>query len=134
MRKLVSLIAVAALAGGLALVVAAPAGASAAAKTSRFCKQLNKFDTSGLGNPTSEQSAQKYVKQLKKLEKSAKGSTKDAIGELVDAYERLADGDSAQDVFGNSDFANAAATFGLAIVKCGLSSIPDITLPDLPGS
>lgn len=130
MRKLVSIVAVVGLAGGIALTVAAPAGASAPAKTSKFCKQVKKFDTSGLGNPTSEKNAQKYANQLKKLEKSAKGSTKDAINELIDAYEQLADGDSPQDVFANSDFIKAAGTFGLAIVKCGLSDLPDITLPD----
>lgn len=134
MRKLVSLIAVAGLAGGLALAVVGPAGASVGAKTSKFCKQLNKFDTSGLGNPTSEKNAKKYARQLKKLERSAKGKTKEALGELGDAYESLADGDSPQEVFANTDFAKAAATFGLAAIKCGLASIPDITLPDLPGS
>jgi hypothetical protein len=129
MRKLAALLVVAGLAGGATFAVVAPAGASVGTKTSKFCKAVKNFDSTGLGNPTSEEDSEAYVKQLKKLGKAAKGKTKKAIGDLVDAYEELADGEDYQDVI-DGNFAAAAATLGLAIVKCGIASIPDITLPD----
>ena len=130
MRRALSLVVATVMVSGLALVVAAPAGASrdAGDKKSRFCKALGRFDTGELGNPTSESGAAKTAKELRKLRRAARGDTKDAINEIIDAYEQVADGESARKAFANSDFISAAGTFAVASAKC--IDIPDITLPD----
>jgi hypothetical protein len=135
MRKVVSSLAAAALAAGLMLAVAAPAGASVPAKTSPFCKALKNFDAGSLGNPTTEKGASKSLKQLKKLQAAAKGDVKKALAKVVAAYQKVADGESARDAFANSAFGKALVTFGLAAGKCVVSDLPNITLPDidLPG-
>src|SRR5262245_37433484 len=130
MREALSLVVAAVMVAGLALVAAAPAGASRdeGGKKSRFCRALGNFDTGELGNPTSEKGAAKTVKELKKLRRAARGDTKDAINEIIDAYEQVADGESARKAFANGDFISAAGTFALASAKC--IDLPDITLPD----
>lgn len=131
MRKVVSPLAAAALAAGLMLAVAAPAGASVPAKTSPFCKAVKNFDANSLGNPTSEKGASKSLKQLKKLQAAAKGDLKKAMSKVVGAYQKVADGASAKDAFANSAFIKAAGTFALAAGKCFLNDLPN-SLPSLP--
>jgi hypothetical protein len=132
MRRTLSLVIATVIVSGLALAAAAPAGASrdAGEKTSRFCKALSKFDTGELGNPTSEAGAEKTAKELKKVRRAARGDTKDAINEIIDAYEQVADGESAREAFANRDFISAAGTFAVASAKCININLPDITLPD----
>lgn len=134
MRKVVSSLVAAALAAGLLLVVAAPAGASVPAKTSTFCKAVKNFDVTSLGNPTTEKGAAKGLKQLKKLQVAAKGNVKKALTQIIDAYKKVGDGGSAK-AFANGAFVKAAATFALAASKCIIGNLPDITLPriNLPG-
>ena len=95
MRRALSLVVATVMVAGFALVAAAPAGASreAGEKKSRFCKALAKFDTGELGNPTTESGAAKTAKELKKVRRAARGDTKDALDEIIDAYEQVADGD-----------------------------------------
>jgi hypothetical protein len=128
MRKVVSSLAAAALAAGLLMVVAAPAGASVPAKTTPFCKALKSFDVTSLGNPTTEKGAAKGLKQLKKLQAAAKGDVKNALTKIVNAYQKVADGGSVK-ALANSTFVKAAGTFALAATKCVL---PKINLPSLP--
>lgn len=130
MRKAATLLVTTVLVAGLGLVAASPAGAGDK-KTSRYCKALSNFDTGEIGNPTTEEGASKTVKQLKKLRRAARGKTKAALGEVIDAYDEVADGESAREAFANSDFIKAAATFGLSAVKCVGQNLPDITLPDI---
>jgi hypothetical protein len=132
MRRALSLVVATVTVAGFALGAAAPAGASrdAGEKKSRFCRALGRFDTGELGNPTSEAGAEKTVKQMKKLRRAARGDTKDAIDEIIDAYEQVADGKSARKAFANTDFVSAAGTFAVATVKCIGANLPDITLPD----
>jgi hypothetical protein len=129
MRKAAALLVTTVLAG-VGLVAASPAGAGDK-KQSRFCKALSNFDTTGIGSPTTESGAEKITKQLKKIRRAAGGKTKAALGEIIDAYEEVADGESPVEVFANRDFALAAGRFGLAAVKCVGEGLPDITLPDV---
>jgi len=131
MRRIVSLLVVACLTLGAVLFVAVPAGASVGAKTSPLCKALKSFDTGDVGNPTTPKGARKSLKGLKKLEAAAKGKTKAALSEIVDAYEQLADGKSARSVFTDGDVIKALGTFAVAAAKCFASDLPDITLPDI---
>jgi len=131
MRKFASLLVVAGLAAGLILVVAAPSGASVPAKTSKFCKAVKNFDTADIGNPTSEKGAAKSLKGLKKLQNAATGNVKKAMNTIVDAYEQVADGDSAGDAFAKKKVIKAFATFAIATGKCFVNDLPNITLPDI---
>jgi hypothetical protein len=131
MRKAAALLVTTTMVAGLALVAAGPAGASVSAKTSKFCKAVKKTNYGDLGNPTSEKDAAKTEKQLTRLAKSASGKTKEAVETLRDAYGEIADGESAKDVFADGDVIVALGTFGLAVGKCALSDLPDITLPDI---
>ena len=131
MRKVATWLVVAGLTVGTGLVAIAPAGASVGTKTSPFCRQLKRVDTSDLGNPTSKKGARKALVELRKLERVAKGKTKDALGEIVGAYEQLADGARARDVFTDGDVISALGTFALAAGKCFAGDLPDITLPDI---
>jgi hypothetical protein len=131
MRKILSLLVVGGLSAGLVLVAAAPSGASVGAKTTPFCKAVKNFDASKLGNPTSESGARKSLKQLKKLQKAAEGNTKKAMKTIVAAYQKVADGESATKAFANTKVLKALTTFGVAATKCAVSSLPDITLPDV---
>jgi len=132
MRKVVSSLAAAALAAGLLLAVAAPAGASVPAKTSAFCKAVKNFDVTSLGNPTTEKGAAKGLKQLKKLQVAAKGNVKKALTQIIAAYNKVADGGSVK-AFANGTFVKAAATLAVAITKCVVGgNLPNITLPKLP--
>lgn len=128
MRKVVSSLAAAALAAGLLMVVAAPAGASVPAKTTPFCKALKNFDASSLGNPTSERGASKNLKQLKKLQAAAKGDLRKSMTRIVNTYQKFADGESAR-VLANGTFVKALGAFALAASRCVL---PNINLPSLP--
>ncbi len=132
MRKAAALLVTTAMVAGLGLVAAAPAGAGDK-KQSKYCKALSKskLDSGSIGDSTSEKGAAKMVKQLEKLEKAASGKTKAAIGEMIDAYEEVADGEDPKDAFANSDFIEAAATFGISTIKCIGTELPDITLPDI---
>jgi hypothetical protein len=106
------------------------AGASVPS-ASRFCNAVKNIDTDEIGNPTSESGAATTAKQLKKVRRAAKGNTKKALTTLIDAYEDVADGESAREAFGNTEFAKALGTFGLAAGKCILSDLPDITIPSI---
>ncbi len=132
MRRTLSLVVATVMVAGIALVAAAPAGASreAGEKKSRFCNALSKFDTGELGNPTTESGAAKTAKELKKVRRAARGDTKDALDEIIDAYEQVADGASARKAFANGDFISAAGTFAVESAKCIDINLPDITLPD----
>jgi len=130
MRKAAALLVTTVLVAGVGLVAASPAGAGEK-KQSKFCKALSNFDTTGVGSPTSESGAKKTAKQLKKIRRAASGKTKAALGEIIDAYEEIADGEGPVEVFANRDFALAAGRFGLAAVKCFGENLPDITLPDI---
>ena len=130
MRKAAALLVTTVLIAGVGLVAASPTGAGDR-KQNRFCKALSNFDTGEIGNPTTEEGASTTVKQLKKVRRAASGKTKAALGEIVDAYEEVADGESAREAFANSDFVKAAATFGISAVKCIGTKLPDITLPDI---
>jgi hypothetical protein len=134
MRKTAALFVTTVLVAGLGLAVAAPAGAgtsSGSGKTNKFCKAVKKTDYSEIGNPLSRKNAAKVERQLNRLSRSASGSTKDAIETLADAYSELADGKKARDVFTDGDVISALGTFGVAVGKCALSNLPDITLPDI---
>jgi len=130
MRRITSLLVAVAVSGALVLV-AAPAGASVAAKPTAFCKTVKNFDTGNLGNPTTAKGAKKSLVWLKKLQKAAKGDTKKAMTTLVAAYQKVANGDSARDAFANTKFVKALGTFGIAAAKCVVTDLPDITLPDI---
>jgi hypothetical protein len=130
MRRIAASLVVASLTIGSGLVTVAPAGASGT-KTSRFCRQLKRIDTGDIGNPTSKKGARKALVELRRLERVAKGKTKNALGELVGAYEELADGARARDVFTDGDVISALGTFALAAGKCFAGDLPDITLPDI---
>jgi hypothetical protein len=130
MRKLAVLtVATFVMLGGIGAAVGT-AGASVPT-ASKFCKALKNIDTDEIGNPTSESGAATTAKQLKRVQKAAKGNLKKQIGVLVAAYEDVADGESAREAFGNTEFAKALGTFGLAAGKCVLSDLPDITIPSL---
>jgi hypothetical protein len=134
MRRIVSLLVVAGLTAGAVLAAAAPSGASVGAKTSRFCKELKSVDTGNIGNPTTKKGARKTLKSLRTLERAAKGKTKQAMHQIVDAYEHVADGDSPREVFTDGDLIRALGTFALAAGKClasDLPDLPDISLPDI---
>lgn len=123
MRKLASLIAVAALAAGLVLAAAGPSAASVGTKTTRFCRAVKSFDTDDIGNPTSESGAAKSLKGLRRLERVATKNLKRSMGTIVDAYEQVADGKSARKAFADRDFVKAFGTFVLATGKCLVDDI-----------
>jgi hypothetical protein len=129
MRKAAALFVATGLVLGLGLA-AAPAGAGEKKQT-RYCKALSNFDTSEIGDPTTEKGAEKTVKQLKKLRRAARGKTRAALGDIIDAYNEVADGESPREAFANSEFISAAGTFGISAIKCVGTSLPDITLPDI---
>jgi hypothetical protein len=129
MRKAAALFVATGLVVGLGLA-AAPAGAGEKKQT-RYCKALSNFDTSEIGDPTTEEGAEKTLKQLKKLRRAAKGKTRAALGDIIDAYNEVADGESLREAFANSEFISAAGTFGISAIKCVGTSLPDITLPDI---
>jgi hypothetical protein len=129
MRKAAALFVATGLVVGLGLA-AAPAGAGEKKQT-RYCKALSDFDTSEIGDPTTEEGAEKTLKQLKKLRRAAKGKTRAALGDIIDAYNEVADGESPREAFANSEFISAAGTFGISAIKCVGTSLPDITLPDI---
>lgn len=133
MRKTAALLVTTVLVAGLGLVAAPPAGAGSSGdgKSSKFCKAVKKIDYSKIGNPLSPKNAKKVEKQLNRLAKSASGNTQDAVETLRDAYGELADGERARDVLADGDVISALGTFGLAVGKCALSNLPDITLPDI---
>ncbi|HEY8216251.1 MAG TPA: hypothetical protein VIH82_03895 [Acidimicrobiia bacterium] len=131
MRRITSLLLVAVLSAGALLLTATPSGASVAAKTSKFCKELKNVDSSNIGNPTSKKGARKALRELRRLEGAATGNTKTALHTIVDAYERIADGESASRVFTRGGVIKALGTFALAAGKCFASDLPNITLPDI---
>ncbi len=140
MRKLASLFVTVGVVGGLTLV-AAPVGAGVAgrvvAKTSKFCKAIRTFNIPQVSDdPDAREQAGATAKQLRKISKKATGKTRKAARTLAEAFDGLADGDSAADVL-DSDYVRAAATFASATLKClvGDAKLPDISLPDisLPG-
>jgi hypothetical protein len=131
MRKITSFLVVAGLTISAGFVALVPASAAAGTKRSAFCRQLKRVDASELGNPTSKKGARKALVELRKLERVAKGKTKGALGEIVGAYEELADGARARDVFTDGDVISALGTFAVAAGKCFAGDLPDITLPDI---
>jgi hypothetical protein len=130
-RRIASLVVVAALTAGLVVVASVPSGASVPAKTSKFCKQLKNFDTGDIGNPTTKKGARTALRELRKLERAATGKTEDAMQTIIDAYERIADGQSVSKVFTRGGVIKALGTFAVAAGKCFADDIPDITLPDV---
>lgn len=130
MRKLAVVVA-AVLALGTFGAAVGTAGASVPSAT-KFCNAVKNVDGNELGNPTSEAGAATTVKQLKKVRKAAKGKTKKALNTIVDAYEEVVDGASAQEAFANVRFLKASGTFALAVTKCALAELPDVTIPS-PG-
>lgn len=130
MRKLAAVaIATLTLAAVIGTTVGTAAASAPTAKTSRFCKVLKNLDADDLGNPASRDEAEKTTKKLKKLERAAKGDTKDALGTIVDAYEGYADGDSAKKAFASGEFVRAVGTFAIAIGKCVVDDIPTSSVP-----
>lgn len=129
MRRIVPLLLAVGLVVGTGFA-AAPAGATVAAKQSKFCKALGNFDLPQIGNTTSKQEAAAVVKQLRKIARKATGKTKQAALALAEAFQKIADGGSPKDVI-DSGYAGAAATLGLAALKCLTTniSLPDIKLP-----
>jgi hypothetical protein len=130
-RRIASLLVATALTAGLVLVAATPSGASVPSKTSKFCKELKNFDTSEIGNPTTKRGARTALRELRKLERAATGKTEDAMQTIIDAYERIADGEGVGRVFTRSGVIKALGTFAVAAGKCFANDIPDITLPDV---
>jgi len=137
MRKLATLLVTVGVIGGLTLV-AAPAGAGVdervTAKTSKFCKAIRNFDIPQVSDdPDSREQAEETAKQLRKIAKKAKGKVKKATRTLASAFDALADGGSAGEVLISQGYANAAATFASATLKClvGDAKIPDVSLPDI---
>ncbi len=130
MRKLAAVaIATITLAAVIGTAVGTAAASAPTAKTSRFCKVLKSFDADDLGNPTSRDEAEKTIKKLKKLERAAKGDTKDALGTIVDAYEGYADGDSVKKAFANGEFIRSVGTFAIEVAKCAVEQIPTSSVP-----
>jgi hypothetical protein len=130
MRKLAIVTVTAAVMLGTMGAAVGSAGASVPT-ASKFCKAVKNIDTDEIGDPSSEQGAATTVKQLKKVQKVAKGNVKKALNTLIDSYEEVVDGESVREAFGNAEFAKALGTFGLAAGKCILSDLPDITIPSL---
>lgn len=130
MRKLATLTIATLLGLGTLGVAVAPAGASVPS-TSKFCKAVKSFDSDGLGNPASRDDAEQTIASLKKIQKAAKGSTKRNVSVVLASYEDFADGDSAREAFGNAAFAKAMSKMLLAVGKCFVSELPDITIPSL---
>ena len=131
MRKAAALLVSTVLVAGVGLAAVSSAGASVPAKTSKFCKAVKKTDYEDIGNPLSKKNAAKVEKQLNRLADSASGKTQDAIETLSQAYGDIADGDKPSDVFSDGDVISALGTFGIAVGKCALANLPDITLPDI---
>jgi hypothetical protein len=129
MRRIGSLLVVAVLFVSGSVVTAS---ASVDAKKSRFCRELENVELSEIGDPTSTKGARTALRHLRRIKRAAKGKTKEATQVIIDAYARIADGDSFRDVF-SADVVKAVGTFTLSAAKCELSDIdlPDITLPDI---
>jgi hypothetical protein len=131
MRRIAPLLVTAALVLGVgAVAVAAPAGASAPAKTSRFCKALKNFNLPDVSGNVNKATAAKAAKQLQKLATKATGKVKQATKTLASGLQDIADGGKPQDLL-TGDYIKAAGTFSLAAVKCYASgiSLPNISLP-----
>lgn len=134
MRKLAAMVAMVTLAAGTCLI-AAPAGASVAAKNTKLCKALSDASDNIDVLPTSGTSINKKqaaatASALRKAARSAPPKVKDAINTLADAYKRLGNGDSIVEVLADDglDYAKALGTFGKYYAKnC-------VNLPALPGS
>jgi|GEM_PF-6039506 len=129
MRRIAPLLVTAALVLGVG-AVAAPAGASAPAKTSRFCKALKNFNLPDVSGNVNKSTAAKAAKELRKLASKATGKVKQATKTLASALQDIADGGKPQDLL-TGDYIKAAGTFSLAAVKCYASgiSLPNISLP-----
>jgi hypothetical protein len=134
MRKLAAVVTMVALTAGVGLV-AAPAGASAPAKNTKFCKALSSASDNIDALPTSGTSVNKKqaaatAKAIRKAAKSAPPKIKSALNTLADAYQRLADGDSIIDVIASDglDYAKALGTFGKYYAK-NCTSLTDLTQP-----
>lgn len=121
--------------GALAAASVVPAGASleqaGERKASRFCRAVERFDIDQVGDPTTSDGAARTAKELRKLERAARGKTRAALREIIAAYDEVADGGDAADAFATADFASAAARLAFEVGKCYFSKLPDIDLPDI---
>lgn len=128
MRKLVTVTVTAVLVLGTLGITMGAAGASVPG-TSKFCKAVKSFNADDLGNPASRDDAEQTIASLEKIQKAAKGKTKKAVGVVIESYQDYAGGDSAREAFGNGAFIKASGTMFVAISKCFLNELPDITIP-----
>lgn len=132
MRKFAAVVTMATLAVGTALI-AAPAGASVAAKNTKFCNtvkgvidQIDVLPTAGTSIDRKE--AASTAKALRKAAKSAPPKIKSAINKIANVYRDLGNGDSIIDVLTSSglDALTASVTVGKYYAKncTNLPSVP----------
>jgi hypothetical protein len=123
MRKVAMVLA----AGLLAAAVgwsAMPAGASAPAKDTKFCKATSKLTDQidalpANANGIDKKAAAKTAKTIKVAANSAPPKVKKAMLVFVRVYQRVAKGDALTSILADNglDFAKAASTFGAYFVK-----------------
>ena len=108
---------------------ALPAGASVSAKNKKFCAAVADFGEQ-IGDPTSDRAeAERVAKAFRKASKYAPRKVKKSMQKVASLYGKIADGDSAVEVFatGGTGFVQAAAKFGTYYASQCFDV--DITLP-----
>ncbi len=90
MRKIAAVLMTVGLVLG-AVALAAPAGASAPAKTSKQCKAFKKFDLPALNGSTTKKKSAATAKQLRKIARASSGKTKSAANTLAKSFASYAE-------------------------------------------